>query len=72
MTRSDGSAPLAIQLFHLVEVELEALLVVLRQQRIEVAEPLDEAPVAWAARVGDHDVIERPLLGAGAGHPDDD
>src|SRR5262249_31974364 len=53
---------------HLVHVELETLLVVLRQQRIEVAEPLDEAAVARRARVGSDDVIDGPLLGAGAGH----
>src|SRR5205814_5804024 len=52
---------------HLFEVELEPLGLLLRQQRIEVAEPLDETPVARAAAVGDHDVIERPLLGARAG-----
>jgi len=52
------------------EVELEALGLVLRQQRIEIAEPLDEAAVARRAAVGDHDMIERPLLGARAGQPD--
>src|SRR5439155_19144077 len=51
----------------LVEIELEPLGLLLRQQRIEVAEPLDETPVARAAAVSDHDVIERPLLSARAG-----
>src|SRR6185503_6847420 len=54
----------------LVHVELQARLVVLRQQRIEVAETLDEAAVAGKARVGDDDVIDRALLGAGAGKSD--
>ena len=35
--------PWPIHDLHLVEVELEAALIVLRQQRIEVAETLDEA-----------------------------
>src|SRR5205814_5387100 len=55
-----------------VHVELEALFLVLRQQRIVVAEALDEAAVARCAAVGGDDVIERPLLGSGAGHADDD
>src|SRR5215468_9043596 len=54
----------------LVEVELEALGLVLRQQRIEIAEPLDEAAVARRTAVRDHDVIDRPLFGPGAGEPD--
>src|SRR5207253_1763098 len=49
---------------HLVHVELEAGFIVLRQQRIEMAETLDEAAVARKARVGDDDVIDRTLLGA--------
>src|ERR1019366_459532 len=57
---------------HLVEIELEPLGLFLRQQRIEIAEPLDEAAVARRARVGDDDVIDRPLLGSGAGHADDE
>src|SRR5437763_3824542 len=56
----------------LVHVELEALFLVLRQQRIVVAEALDEAAVARRTAVGGDDVIERPLLGSGAGHADDD
>src|SRR3954454_17681876 len=57
---------------HLVHVELEARLVVLGQQRIEMAETLDEAAVAGKARVGDDDVIDRTLLGACAGEADND
>src|SRR5262249_9123161 len=53
---------------HLVEVELEPVLVVLRQQRVEIAEPLDEAAVAREAAVRRHDWIERPVLGAGKRH----
>ena len=55
-------------MLHALDVELHALGIVLRQQRVVVPEPLDEAPVARAARVGDHDVEERPLLGAVPGH----
>src|SRR5205085_12212486 len=55
---------------HLVHVELEARFVVLRQQRIEMAETLDEAAVAGKARIGSDDVIDRALLGAGAGKAD--
>src|SRR5436190_4700321 len=56
----------------LVHVELEPLFLVLRQQRIVIAEALDEAAVARRAAVGGDDVIERPLLGSGAGHADND
>ena len=48
-TRSDGCAPFFIQALHLVEIELEPLGLFLRQQRIEIAEPLDEAAVARAS-----------------------
>src|SRR5262249_1701859 len=51
----------------LIEVELEALGLVLRQQRVEIAEPLDEATVPRRTAVRDHDVIDRPLLGPGPG-----
>ncbi len=51
----------------LVHVELEPCFVVLRQQRIEMAETFDEAAVTGKARVGDDDVINRALLGAGTG-----
>ena len=54
----------------LVEIELETLGLVLRQQRIEIAKALDEAAIAWRAAVGDDDMIKRPLLGSGAGHTD--
>src|SRR5262249_12266478 len=57
---------------HLVHVELEALFLVLRQQRIEVAETLDEAAITRRTRVGGDDVIDRALLGAGAGHTEND
>ena len=70
ITRSDGCAPLAIQALTLSRSSFEPLGLVLRQQRIEEAEPLDEAAVARRAGVGDHDVIDRPLLGAGAGEAD--
>jgi hypothetical protein len=46
--------------------------VVLGQQRIEVAEPLDEAAVAGKARIGGDDVVDRALLGARAREADDD
>src|SRR6516164_11393218 len=49
----------------LVEVELDALGFLLRQERIEKAEPLDEATVAGRTAVGNHDVIKRPFLGTG-------
>src|SRR6266581_5868311 len=56
----------------LVHVELQPRLVVLRQQRIEMAETLDEAAVAGKARIGDDDVIDRTLLGACACEADND
>jgi hypothetical protein len=37
-----------------------------------MAEPLDEAAIARKARIGDDDVIDRTLLGAGAGEADND
>jgi hypothetical protein len=52
----------------LFQVEPQAFGLFLRQQRIEKAEPLDEAAIARAPAVGDNDVIKRPLLGAGACH----
>src|SRR3974390_882337 len=57
---------------HLFEIELEPFGPFLRQQRIEEAEPLDEAAVARRAAVSDDDVIEWPLLGSGAGHANDE
>src|SRR5262249_6725329 len=57
---------------HLVHVELEAGLIVLRQQRVEIAETLDEAAVARKARVGGDDVVDGALLGARAGEADND
>src|SRR3954464_3036550 len=55
----------------LVEVELQTQIVVLGEQRIEVAETLDEAAVAGETRVGDDHVIDGALLGAGTGETDD-
>src|SRR5712691_2577504 len=40
------------------------------QHRVVGAELFDKPPVARAARIGDDDRIERPLLGAAAGEPD--
>src|ERR1700689_4653935 len=56
----------------LVHVELQPRFVILWQQRIEMAETLDEAAVAGKARVGDDDVIDRTLLGACAREADND
>src|SRR5882724_920851 len=56
----------------LVHIELQPLGVVLGQQRIEMAEPLDEAAVARKPRVSDDDVIDRALLGACASEADND
>src|SRR5215468_7043463 len=50
----------------LVHVELQPRLAVLGQQRVEMAETLDEAAVARKARVGGNDVVDRTLLGARA------
>ena len=58
--------------FDLVQIELQPFRFVLRQQRIEITQPLDEAAVARRAAIGDDDVIDRPLLGAGASHANDD
>src|SRR5262245_60447034 len=57
---------------HLVHVELQPGFVVLRQQRIEMAETLDEAAVAGKTRIGDDDVVDRTLLGASASEADND
>ena len=48
----------------LVEIELDAVGVILGQQRIVEADLLDEAAVARKARIRDDDRIMRPLLGA--------
>ena len=66
-TRSDAVAPLAIQALAASEVELEAVGMILRQQRIVEADLLDEAAVARIAAVGDDDVVVRAFLGAAAG-----
>src|SRR5579862_6958507 len=56
---------------HLVHVELQAGFVVLRQQRVEMAETLDEAAIARKARISGDDMIDRTLLGARASEADD-
>src|SRR5215208_7399947 len=56
----------------LVHVELQPRLAILWQQRIEVAETLDEAAIAGKARVGDDDVVDRTLLGPCASKADND
>src|SRR5579864_9474126 len=45
-----------------------ALLVATIKHRVVGAELFDEAAVARTARVRHHDGVERPLLGAAAGH----
>src|SRR5258708_27912017 len=55
-----------------VHVELQPRLIVLRQQRIEMAEPLAEAAVAGEAGIGHDDFIDRALLGARASKADND
>jgi hypothetical protein len=54
--------------FGLFQIEFQPLGFVLWQQRIEIAQPLDETAVARCAAVGDDDVIKRPFFGAGARH----
>src|SRR3546814_3793316 len=49
-----------------IGVELDALLVVLGEKRVVIADPLDEAAVARAARIGDDDGVIGALLGAAA------
>src|SRR3546814_3404608 len=49
-----------------IGVELDALLVVLGEKRVVIADPLDEAAVARAARIGDDDAVIGTLLGAAA------
>src|ERR1700676_2878405 len=56
----------------LVHIELQPFGVVLGQQRIEMAETLDEAAVTRKPRVGNDDVIDRTLLGACASEADND
>jgi hypothetical protein len=53
-----------------LDIDLDAFRIVLRQQRIERADLLDEAAVAGRTRVGDHDAVEGTLLGAAASEPD--
>src|SRR5262249_58962727 len=49
------------------QIELEPLGLLFRQQRIEIAEPFNEAAVAWCTIVGDDNVIDRALFCAGTG-----
>src|SRR3546814_5805694 len=49
-----------------IGVALDALLVVLGEKRVVIADPLDEAAVARAARIGDDDAVIGTLLGAAA------
>src|SRR5439155_21221002 len=56
----------------LIHIELQPRLIVLRQQRVEMSEPFDEAAVARKTRVGDDDMIDRTLLGACARKADND
>src|SRR5262249_32623726 len=65
-----GQRALGKPCLDLVEIELEALGLIFRQQRIEITQPLDEAAVARRTAVRNHDVIDRPLLGSGAGEAD--
>src|ERR1700722_2125367 len=55
---------------HFFQIELQPLGLFLRQQRIEIAEALDETAVTRRAAVGDNDVIERPLFCSSARHTD--
>src|SRR5436190_8677103 len=50
----------------LVEIELEALRLVVWEERVKKAEPLDKAAIPRRAAVCDHDVIDRPFLCSGA------
>src|SRR5690606_20023445 len=53
-----------------LEIKGHALGIVLRQQRVERADLFDEATIAGAARIGNHDAIEGALLRAATGEPD--
>src|SRR5262249_55805164 len=57
---------------YLVHVQLEPTLIVLRQQRIEMAETLDESAIPRKTRVRRDHVIDRTLLGARTSEADDD
>jgi len=41
------------------------------RNRVVEADALDESPIAPTARIGDYDVVKRPLLGAAARESDD-
>jgi hypothetical protein len=53
-----------------LDLEVDALGGIARQQRIIGADLLDVAAVARALRIGDDDAIKGPLLGAGPRQPD--
>src|SRR5690606_27399184 len=53
-----------------LKIKHDALGIVLRQQRVGRADLLDEATIAGAARIGDHDAVEGTLLCAATGEPD--
>ena len=55
---------------HAVQVHLDAVFVVLGQQRVIGAQLFDIAAVAWHAAVGGDDAVERALLGATAREAD--
>ena len=69
-TRSVASAPWLEPMLDALGLQADAVLVFGRQHRVVAAQLLDEAAVARAAAVGDHDVVVRALLGAGAGQAD--
>src|SRR5690606_8291155 len=54
----------------LFDVDDEALLVILGEQRVVGADLLDEAAIAGRTRVGDDDVVVRAVGGAAAGKTD--
>src|SRR4051812_3961084 len=58
--------PLAQPVADTLLVEHDPVGVLGREQRVVAAQPLEEAAVARAARVGGHDPVEGPLLGAAA------
>ena len=49
-----------------VGVELNALGIILGEQRVVAADTLDEAAVTRSARIGNDDLVIRALLGAAA------
>ena len=69
-TRSDGCAPTAEPVRARSASSFTRSAIVLGEQRIVAADPLDELAVARVARVGDHDLVIRPLLRAAPAQPD--